>query len=398
MISRRTLPPALLPAVVAGLVLCAVAGGLVLAAAAAGGSNAGSGWLRAAPGFGWSFPRDHWSHPGFKTEWWYFTGHLAVDGEDTPRFGYQFTFFRIGLTPDLPGRDSAWDARGLIMGHAAVTDLAEGRHVFSDVLYREIPLLGGFDKVPDHPGHGGRIAWCLGPAGTSSQWELGWNGEGFEFTMADDARDMAFTLATRPEKPRVFQGPSGVSRKGSSTDAASLYYSFTRLHTEGTLRVGDASYPVSGSSWMDKEFGSDQMEEDQVGWDWWSLQLEDRREVMIYVLRNASGDPDHARGTVVSPGGDPRYLSSGDWNLRALGTWKSERTGVEYPSGWELGIPGEDLNLEIRPLLPDQENVPERSSRFPYWEGAVEITGDDGVRGRGYVELTGYGDGHRPGL
>jgi predicted secreted hydrolase len=367
-------------------VLCA----LLLVASASRADD----WKTARADYPWSFPRDHWARRGYRTEWWYFTGNLAAEGEPARRFGYQFTFFRIGLLPGRPGFDSAWAARDLIMGHAAVGDPASGRHVFSELLYREAPFLAGFGEFPDSP-----IAWSLGPPGTDGRWTLRWNGTAFDLEMRDDARGTAFRLSARPLKPLVFQGPGGCSRKGAGPAAASQYYSFTRLETEGELRLDGKSLRVRGESWMDREFGSNMLSPGQVGWDWFSLRLDDGREIMLYLLRDAGGRVDFASGTLVDGEGRAKYLKPDDWVLRVTGRWKSPRTGAEYPARWTLDLPGERIRAEIRPEMADQENRGRLAGGLFYWEGAVSILGPGGDRvGSGYVELTGYGTGNRPGI
>ena len=268
-------------------------------------------WQAAQPEYSWSFPQDHWARSGYRNEWWYFTGHLSSRENPERRFGYQFTFFRIGLRPELPPLESQWATSNLIMGHAAISDLEGKRHIFSETLYREVSFLGGFGSYPES-----LIAWSRAPAGTAGTWELHWNGEGFDFEVEDQVQGIAFQLSTHPLKPLVFQGPNGYSRKGEDSRAASQYYSFTRLMTQGSLTVGGETFQVEGESWMDKEFGSNQLAEDQVGWDWFSLQLEDGREVMFYHLRNKTGATDFARGTVVSESGEVRYLKPEDWRIR----------------------------------------------------------------------------------
>ncbi len=349
-------------------------------------------WKTARQDYPWSFPQDHWSREGYKTEWWYVTGHLAA--EDGRRFGYQFTFFRVGLLPQRPSLASDWATGNLIMGHAAISDPGSGRHLFSEVIYRVTPLLGGFGEHPDT-----LIAWSRGPAGTEALWTLRWNGSGFDFSMADSRQRIGFLLSTRPAKPMVFQGPDGYSKKGKGAAAASQYYSFTRLATTGEIRLGDERLPVTGQSWMDKEFGSNQLEAHQVGWDWFSLQLDDGRETMLYVLRDTTGAVDFSRGTMVSASGDARYLAPEDFSVRSTDTWRSPETDAVYPSRWEVALPGEGLRMLIRPAMADQENRSALMKSLFYWEGAVEITGLDGKpMGRGYVELVGYGTGSRPRL
>lgn len=349
-------------------------------------------WKAARPDYVWSFPQDHWARDGYKTEWWYFTGHLT--SEDGRRFGYQFTFFRVGMLPQRPALASDWATGSLIMGHAAIGDRESQRHLFSEVIYRITPMLGGFGEYPET-----LIAWSRAPAGTDARWTLRWNGSGFDFTMTDSGQRIGFSLSTRPGKPMIFQGPNGFSRKGKAEAAASQYYSFTRLATTGEIRLDGERLAVAGRSWMDKEFGSNQLEAHQVGWDWFSLQLDDGREVMLYVLRDTAGAADYARGTMVSASGQARYLAPEAFSIRATETWESPETDAVYPSRWEVFLPAEDLRMSIRPVMADQENRSALIRSMFYWEGAVEITGRDGKRmGQGYVELVGYGTGSRPRL
>lgn len=350
-------------------------------------------WRAAHPEYAWSFPRDHWAHHDYRTEWWYFTGLLTDTANPGRRFGYQFTFFRVGLTPDTLPYRSAWAQRSLIMGHAAITDLATGHHVFSEVLYRPTGLLGAFGESGDSI-----IAWSLPPAGTSGRWTLTWNDAAFDFSARDDAQGVGLMLSTAPAKPPVFQGPNGFSRKGDGATAASLYYSFTRLATTGTVTIDGETVTVRGESWMDKEFGSNQLGADQVGWDWFSLRLSDGRDVMLYLLRN-DGGVDYARATVVSAGGDARYLDDTAWSVTTVRSWTSRETGARYPAGWILRLPEEALDVEIVPLVAGQENVARLVPGLFYWEGAVEIRDRTGSRlGEGYVELTGYGTRARPAI
>jgi predicted secreted hydrolase len=375
---------------------------VLLAGAAAGvgtGARSDPSWQSARPDYEWSFPADHWSHAGTKTEWWYFTGHLQDVDDPAQRFGYQFTFFRVGLLPESPRYASHWSAGDLVMGHASISDLTGQEHVFSEVLYRAIPLLGGFGAPGDSI-----IAWSLAPAGSDGRWVLSPDGAGFSLRMCDEEKGMSFALVVQPAKSLVFQGPNGYSRKGDAPGAASQYYSFTRLETVGTVRLGGRIRRVTGQSWMDREFGSNQLAAGQVGWDWFGLQLDDGREVMLYLLRDESGEVDFARGTLIERDGDARYLAATDWRLETLSSWISPQTRTRYPSRWRLRLPAAGLDLDIVPLLPEQENVSRRSGGLHYWEGAVAVrpagkpSGPDENRaiGRGYVELTGYGKGSRP--
>jgi predicted secreted hydrolase len=276
------------------------------------------------------------------------------------------------------------------MAHAAITDISSGDHHFSELLYREVPLLGGFKPFPVPV-----VAWARGPAGTDEKWLLQWNGQAFDFSMRDDRLAMGFNIETRPSKPLVLQGPNGYSRKGEA--AASLYYSFTRLASKGTLYLNGQSWKVRGESWMDKEFGSSQLGENQVGWDWFSLQLEDGRELMLYLLRRVDGTTDYQHATLVHQDGSVRYLASKEWNVAATDSWTSPESNAVYPARWTVDLPTEKLRLDLVPEVRDQEN----RSRLPggvfYWEGAVTIRDSAGsLLGRGYVEMTGYGKDNRP--
>jgi predicted secreted hydrolase len=365
----------------AALACCLLAPALVPAAA----------WLPADSAYAWRFPADHWSHPGYRTEWWYLTAQLQADDDSTQAYGVQFTFFRVGLSTDRAPLDSDWNASDLIMGHAAIGDVAAGRHRFSELLYRATPLLGQFNPAPDS-----LIAWSRAPAGTDGRWTLAWNGEGFSVAMVDSARQMAFRLDSRALKPLVLQGPNGYSRKGRGPDSASQYYSFTRLAVTGVLALDGRERRVHGQGWFDKEFSSSPLEPHQEGWDWFSLQLDDGRELMLYTLRDREGQVDWQRGTLVAPDGAVRYLGAGDWSATPIGSWTSEATGTRYPSRWQLRVPAAQLELDVSPRLLAQENV-SRLGDLHYWEGAVELHAPDGApRGRGYVELVGVGGGKRP--
>jgi predicted secreted hydrolase len=351
-------------------------------------------WDEARPDYRWSFPRDHWSHPSYRTEWWYLTGQLqAVDDPDA-RFGYQFTFFRVGLDPETPDLASAWAQPTLIMGHLAVTDLQRDTHRFAEVLYRTTEFLGGFGAPGDST-----LAWSLAPPGTPGRWTLTWNGAGFDISARDDREGVGLSLRTEPAKPLIFQGPNGWSRKGTEPSSASLYYSMTRLVTEGTVTVDERELRVTGESWMDKEFGSNQLDPGQVGWDWFSLRLADGRDLMIYVLRDERGAASHASGTVVDADGGTSYLGPTDWTLEATERWASPETGADYPARWRLTVPSMQLDVEVVPEQAAQENVSALVGNLYYWEGSVRVLDRDGApAGIGYVELTGYGNAARPAI
>lgn len=349
----------------------------------------GEDWQIAVPDYAWSFPKDHWAREGYKTEWWYFTGHL--ESEQGRAFGYQFTFFRVGLLPQKPKLDSQWATNNLIMGHAALSDIETGRHYFSEVLFRATPFLGGFGTYPD-----ALLAWSQGPVGTDEKWTLYWNGDAFDFAAVDKKQNLRFELNTHPKKPLIFQGPNGYSKKGAGESAASQYYSFTRLATEGTVTVDGETFDVTGESWMDKEFGSNQLAKNQVGWDWFSLQLNDGHEVMLYILRDTTQAIDYARGTVVAQDGKTDYLTRDDFDVAVTAQWTSPKTQAVYPAMWIVKVNGR--TWMIQPVMNNQENEGSLVGSLFYWEGAVSVFENGEKIGQGYVELTGYGAGSVPGL
>ena len=372
---------------------CRRAAVLAVAVAALAGA-APPGFRAAPPDHRWSFPADLRSHPGFRNEWWYFTGTVEAEGEPGRRLGFQLTFFRVGLAPAAPAVDSAWATADAVMVHAAVTDVRAGTHTFTEVLWRAAPLLGGFPSAPDPV-----VAWARAAPGTDGRWEVRLDDGGFRLAMRDDAVGLALDLALAPEKPPALQGPNGLSRKSAEEGYSSLYVSLTRLATSGEVVVGGRRLAVRGESWMDREIGSSQLAPDQVGWDWWSLRLRDGRDLMLYVLRRRDGSASWRNATLVDRDGRVRLLAPGEWTARATGSWRSAATGATYPSGWELALPGEGIRLSILPEVREAEN---RSALVPglfYWEGPVRAVDASGAQaGEGYVELTGYGEHARPPL
>lgn len=281
------------------------------------------------------------------------------------------------------------------MGHASVVDKESGEHRFTEAIYRDSELLGEF--LPFEPSGEGRIAWVRGPAGTNEDWTLAWLAPGFAFSMRDRRQSIGFRLEALPSKPMVFQGPGGFSAKDASGASGSLYYSFPRLKLRGDLQLGDESLAVRGLGWMDKEFSSNHLSREQVGWDWFSLQLDDGRDLMLFRLRRADGSQDFASGTRIDPAGMPHYLTSTEFSMKPGRAWRSEATGNPYPVEWDLEIPGESVRLQVRAVQDRQENRSGARGGLAYWEGAVDVLDSEGrSAGRGYLEMTGYGAQNKP--
>jgi predicted secreted hydrolase len=365
----------------------------------ASGPTQADPWRSAGPGYEWEFPDDFGRHPEFQTEWWYVTGHLVPEDSVAPvpaALAFQMTFFRVGLVPDGHrfGR-SQWAASDLVMAHASLADPTQGTHHFSEVLRRATPLLGGFGGPQDTT-----LAWCQAPAGTAGRWKMINGGDGFRLQAADDRQGFGYDLTCTPLKGPVFHGVDGFSPKSADGKAGSLYFSFTRMAVRGTVKLGDREIPVRGQSWLDREIFSSSLAPDQKGWDWVSLQLDDGRDLMLYRLRGLSTEADFASGTLVSPDGKSRSLPPDQWSLEPLSRWTSPDTGAQYPVTWRLRVPGEEIDLELKAVMPNQENRSTRSE-IHYWEGAVTAHpagpgGSREIKGRGFVELTGYGEGSRP--
>jgi predicted secreted hydrolase len=334
-----------------------------------------TGYRRATEVRPFTFPADHGPHPGYKTEWWYVTGTL--DGPEAEPYGYELTIFRLGLTPPGAAPDatapSDWRTNQLYMAHFAVTDGAsETFHAF-ERFQRGGAGLAGAQAAPFR-------VWL-------DDWSMaGSNDAAFPMTLRAQEDGISVDLTLRPAKPPVLQGNQGLSQKGPGAGNASYYYSYTRLDTDGTLALDGDTVEVSGESWMDREWSTSALGPDQEGWDWFSLQLDDGRDLMYYQLRRTDGMPSSfSEGVLVGREGTPKKLQRSDVEIEVLDTWTSPDGTHTYPVEWTLRVPSEDIDLRITPYMPNQElDVSVR-----YWEGAVEVEGS--ASGRGYVEMTGYG-------
>ncbi len=340
------------------------------------GAGAEEAFQRPQPGRLFQFPADHGAHPEYKTEWWYWVGHLkSKEGQD---FGYQLTFFRVALRQPAPQARSAWRLHTVYFAHLAVSDPTRGRFTFREKAGRGALGLSGAET--------GRLKVWI------DAWKAEQNGEVFHLQARDEG--LGLDLALTPTKPPALHGEGGFSCKAARFDAASYYYSITRLDTKGQLTLDGRTFEVSGASWMDHEFFTSSMAPGLVGWDWFALQLDDGREVMLYLLRHQDGNLDRASsGTLVAEDGSPHHLQLSDFQVKATGAWKSPRSGAVYPAGWQVAIPGAGLNLTLTPTLADQEVRAGAPAQVSYWEGQVKIQGQkEGlpINGRGYVELTGY--------
>jgi predicted secreted hydrolase len=343
--------------------------GVILALAACGAEFA-----TARPGYRFEFPRDHYAHPQFKTEWWYWTGNLR--DANNRRFGFELTFFRQAAGKEPVERRTAWDIADYYLAHLTLTDVAGGRFHHFERLNRAGPGLAGANPAA------GRI------------WNGNWSA-GLDHLSAV-TESFRLNLKTAARKPPVIHGANGVSQKAQGEGRASHYVSITRLAVSGDLQLEGETFQVSGTAWMDHEFFTHQLEPEQSGWDWLSIQLEDGTELMLFRLRRRDGTIDpFSAGTYIDAGGAARHLALSDFSLEPErgSEWTSQRSGGKYPLRWHIRVPSLGLDLQASTPLQSQELVSANGNSPTYWEGAMDYSGTRAgkpVRGVGYLEMTGY--------
>ncbi len=320
-------------------------------------------------------PRDHGAHPEYRTEWWYVTG-LVTDDQGR-RYGFQITFFRQGLDPTEPAPGSSkLRARQVMAAHLAVADIKERKFYHAERLRRVAGGLAGASE------------------GDLDLWLDDWRmrratDDAFTANAHDPAQAIGLALEMRPQRGLVRHGDGGYSRKGSEPGNASVYLSLTRLRVTGELEVGARSMAVEGEAWFDHEWGSSQLDTDTVGWDWFSLRLDDGNDLMVYLLRRADGSAGpFSSGTLVRPDGETVVLSGEGIEIEPRGWWESQKTNVRYPIDWKLRVPVEGIDLDLRSLMPNCELDGSATTGVVYWEGPIEATGSHS--GEGYLEMTGY--------
>lgn len=321
-----------------------------------------------------TFPKDLGAHPEYLTEWWYYTGNLLT--EDGRHFGYQLTFFRRAISDKLElTSQSEWASNQIYLAHFAVTNTAENEHFVFDKISRGAAGIAGTETDPLFS------IWL-------NDWEIIQVGENL-FKMKAETEDVGIDLLLTDVKGISLNGNEGLSQKGKDIGNASYYFSQTRLETSGVIRMAEEKFNVNGFSWMDHEFGTSTLGAEQVGWDWFSIQLDDNTEIMLFQIRQDDGDVSQfSSGTLIYPNGDTESLNLDDYKINVMDTWQTTDR-INYPSKWEVAIERLDLTFEITPVINNQE----MNLFFRYWEGAVRVKGTYGgkiISGFGYVELTGY--------
>jgi predicted secreted hydrolase len=323
-----------------------------------------------------TFPEDFGAHDNFRTEWWYYTGNLQTP--EGRHFGFELTIFRVGLLPptvELP-TDSQWYDHSLYFAHFAVSDIASERFYAFERYSRPGPGLAGAQADPYR-------VWL-------EDWSITESTPGVYHLLATQ-EEIGLDLTLTDEMGVVLQGENGYSRKGENVTNASYYYSQPRLHADGLVEVDGVQYLVSGLAWKDHEFSTSVLDQNQIGWDWFSLQFEDGPALMLFQLRERDGGISaSSSGTFIATDGNSQPLENNDFEITVLDKWRSPHTGGVYPATWEIRLNEPNCVLEVHPWMADQE------IHFPavtYWEGAVRFEGicnGATARGNGYVELTGY--------
>ncbi len=356
--------------------LCAAAA--AAGAAVAGGAAQSAGpaaavapaYAPVTPGRSIEFPADYGSHPEFRTEWWYVTGWLTTKSGGT--LGFQITFFRTRPAID-EGNPSAFAPRQLLVAHCAISDPKRGR------LWQ--------DQIIRRAGQGLAEAAVGDTRIRIDRWTLARDAEVYGASI--DAADFSLHLTLSTTQPPLLNGTSGVSRKGPEPGAASYYYSLPHLAVAGTIIRGGSADAVQGEAWFDHEWSSEYLDSQAVGWDWIGINMSDGGALMAFRIRGAHGEPRWAGGTLRSADGTVRILEPDEVAFSPKRSWRSPRTGIAYPVEWHVRAGSRELDLE--PLLEDQENDTRLSTGSIYWEGAVRAFEQHRLIGRGYLELTGYG-------
>lgn len=347
----------------------------------------GQQWQIAKPGYHFEFPRDHFSHPNFQTEWWYYTGNLrAADGH---RFGFELTFFRQAQhlsAQQIASSDPIWRPDNIYLAHLALSDIDGKQFFHTERLNRAGPGLAG--------------------AGLSDQkyWNGNWQSKWLSLTTGEQELQavtdkLSLNLRLTPEKPFVINGENGVSRKGPLPGEASYYITYTRLSSAGKIHWANRDFTVTGLAWMDHEFFTETSDSDLAGWDWFAIQLNDKQELMLYRLRRKSRSDRFSSGTYVDTAGKPHYLDATQFHISPLASWHSARSGATYPVSWKISVPDIGLELTERTALDDQELYNANDTSPTYWEGAVTYEGSihgSPIHGIGYLEMTGYGRTRSP--
>ncbi|MEM7062545.1 MAG: lipocalin-like domain-containing protein [Cyanobacteria bacterium P01_B01_bin.77] len=322
-----------------------------------------------------TFPQDLGPHDKYQTEWWYYTGNLETDSGR--EFGYQLTFFRRGLTPEPVTDGSAWRSNQIYFADFTITDVEQQKFYPHERFSRQSAALSGAQADPYR-------VWL-------EDWSVGAIAPGVVHLVAN-TDDVALDLTLTETLPPILHGDQGYSKRGTEPGKASYYYSILQQQTQGTLTIADETFSVQGLTWKDHEYSTSALGLGTVGWDWFSLQLDNGSALMLYGLRQENGDiADVSSGIYISADGSTQPIAPTDWQINVLDTWRSPTSQAVYPSQWHIEVPKLALVLDGQSLVANQELI----FSTTYWEGSVGFTGtvaEQPVSAKGYVEMTGYAD------
>jgi len=333
------------------------------------GNAVAEDYAQVQPGHVLQYPRDHGSHPQFRTEWWYLTGWVKdARGRD---LGIQITFFRNRprVAEDNPSR---FAPRQLLFAHAALADAKAGK-----LLHDQRAARAGLGLAEAREG---RTEVAI------DDWSLRQTAAGYSASIA--AREFAYALEFKVTQPVLLQGERGLSRKGPLPAQASYYYSQPQLAVSGSITVKGEKHEVNGAAWLDHEWSSEYLAAEAAGWDWIGLNLADGGALMAFRMRDKQGGTLWAGGSLRAAGGRVRVLAPGEVRFEPLRRWRSPRTQAEYPVA--LRVQAGDMQFELEPMMDDQELDSRASTGTIYWEGAVTAKSGGRLLGLGYLELTGY--------
>ena len=319
-----------------------------------------------------AFPRERGSHPDFRTEWWYITGHAASRTAGLRSFGFQLTFFRsrVEATQAMASR---FAARQLIFAHAAITDV-QGKKLWHDQRIAR----AGFDvaSASEQDMDIRLRGWRLSAAGGTYTAEL-------------PATDFSISLQFKETQAVLLQGAQGLSRKGPEEKQASYYYSQPQLATSGSLQLKGQNFDVTGKAWLDHEWSHELLHPSAVGWDWIGMNLDDGSALTAFRLRDKDGNAVWDGGSFRSAKGEPYTFNRSEVIFKPVRLWKSPLSQTSYPVEWTVRTPADFYT--VKAVIDNQELDSRNSTGAIYWEGLSELIDRHGKRvGMGYLEMTGY--------
>jgi len=327
------------------------------------------------------WPRDHGAHPSARNEWWYATGWLDVAG--AAPIGFQITFFRhrTGLAASLPGR---FAPRQLLFAHAALSDVAAGRHLQAQRTQR----WSGDERTAD--ARAARADTDVQIGRWSLRREALATGGVYRARVGGADAPFGLQLEMLAAQPVLLQGAAGFSRKGPLPQQASHYYSVPHLRVQAVLERDGKRTPLQGSAWLDHEWSDEYLPPEAVGWDWVGFNLDDGGALMCFRLRRADGSALWAGGSRRDADGRVRTFAPDELRFTPLRWWTSGTSQARYPVQWTIDTPAG--RFTVRTLMDAQELDGRMSNGAVYWEGLSDLLDERGRRvGRGYLEMTGYG-------